>query len=90
MVFLVQLVRNPFTSFAVCVYNVYMYGHSGRKSNIALILTLFYYFCENNIKSNRRLIMHHVVALIAKRQGGTCINQSLSRLLSVICLMSFA
>ncbi|MFS8020274.1 putative vacuolar ATPase assembly integral membrane protein Vma21 [Helianthus anomalus] len=37
-----------------------------------------------------RLIMHHVVALIAERQKGTCTNRSLSRLLSVMCLMSKA
>ncbi|MFS8012185.1 hypothetical protein Hanom_Chr14g01317891 [Helianthus anomalus] len=30
------------------------------------------------------LIMHHVVALIAKRQRGTCTNRHLSQLLSVI------
>ncbi|MFS7934179.1 hypothetical protein Hanom_Chr05g00388561 [Helianthus anomalus] len=29
------------------------------------------------------LIMHHVVALIAKRQRGTCTNRHLSQLLSV-------
>ncbi|MFS7972773.1 hypothetical protein Hanom_Chr09g00848741 [Helianthus anomalus] len=34
--------------------------------------------------------MHHVVALIAGRQGGTCTNWSLSQLLSVMCLMSKA
>ncbi|MFS7971370.1 hypothetical protein Hanom_Chr09g00831921 [Helianthus anomalus] len=59
------------------------------KSESALILTLFYYFCENNVKSGR-LIMHHVVALMAERQKGTCTNRSLSRLLSVMCLMSKA
>ncbi|MFS7949529.1 putative transcription factor WD40-like family [Helianthus anomalus] len=32
--------------------------------------------------------MHHVVVLIAERQGGTCTNQSLSLLLSVMCLLS--
>ncbi|MFS8006578.1 hypothetical protein Hanom_Chr14g01250851 [Helianthus anomalus] len=37
-----------------------------------------------------RLIMHHVVALIAERQKGTCTNRSLSRLLSVMCLISKA
>ncbi|MFS7923912.1 hypothetical protein Hanom_Chr03g00266431 [Helianthus anomalus] len=31
--------------------------------------------------------MHHVVAFIAERQKGTCTNRSLSRLLSVMCLM---
>ncbi|KAJ0760132.1 putative von Willebrand factor, type A, copine, von Willebrand factor A-like domain superfamily [Helianthus annuus] len=30
--------------------------------------------------------MHHVVALIAERQGGTCTNRRLSQLLSVMCL----
>ncbi|MFS7920891.1 hypothetical protein Hanom_Chr03g00230211 [Helianthus anomalus] len=34
--------------------------------------------------------MYHVVALIAERQKGTCTNRSLSRLLSVMCLMSKA
>ncbi|KAJ0751490.1 hypothetical protein HanLR1_Chr05g0193961 [Helianthus annuus] len=34
--------------------------------------------------------MHHVVALIAERQGVTCTNRLLSRLLSVMCLMSKA
>ncbi|MFS7963147.1 hypothetical protein Hanom_Chr08g00734721 [Helianthus anomalus] len=32
--------------------------------------------------------MHHVVALIAERQKGTCTTRYLSRLLSVMCLMS--
>ncbi|KAJ0575570.1 hypothetical protein HanIR_Chr05g0214231 [Helianthus annuus] len=32
--------------------------------------------------------MHNVVVLIAEKQGGICINQSLSRLLSVMCLLS--
>ncbi|MFS7895964.1 hypothetical protein Hanom_Chr00s003901g01716271 [Helianthus anomalus] len=32
--------------------------------------------------------MHHVVALIAERQKGTCTNRSLSRLLSV-CYMPY-
>ncbi|MFS8017129.1 hypothetical protein Hanom_Chr15g01376691 [Helianthus anomalus] len=32
--------------------------------------------------------MDYVVALIAERQKGTCTNRSLSRLLSVMCLMS--
>ncbi|MFS8010811.1 hypothetical protein Hanom_Chr14g01301381 [Helianthus anomalus] len=32
--------------------------------------------------------MHHVVALIVERQGGTCTNRQLSQLLSVKCLMS--
>ncbi|MFS7933881.1 hypothetical protein Hanom_Chr04g00385041 [Helianthus anomalus] len=34
--------------------------------------------------------MHHVVALIAERQGGTCTNRLLSQLLSVMFLMSKA
>ncbi|MFS7948834.1 hypothetical protein Hanom_Chr06g00564471 [Helianthus anomalus] len=34
--------------------------------------------------------MHHVVALIAERQGSTCTNRCLSQLLSVMCLMSKA
>ncbi|MFS7955142.1 hypothetical protein Hanom_Chr07g00639151 [Helianthus anomalus] len=34
--------------------------------------------------------MHHVVALIAERQGGACTNRRLSHLLSVMCLMSKA
>ncbi|MFS8010633.1 hypothetical protein Hanom_Chr14g01299351 [Helianthus anomalus] len=45
-----------------------------------LTLPLFYQFRENNVKSGGWLIMHHVVTLIAERHGGTCINQSLSRL----------
>ncbi|MFS7983464.1 hypothetical protein Hanom_Chr11g00974821 [Helianthus anomalus] len=65
-----------------------MCGPSRGKSEIALILTLFYYFRENNVKSGGRLILHHVVALIAERQGGTCSNRPLSLLLSVICFMS--
>ncbi|MFS7924997.1 hypothetical protein Hanom_Chr03g00279201 [Helianthus anomalus] len=32
--------------------------------------------------------MHHVVTLIAERQKGTCTDRSLSRLSSVMCLMS--
>ncbi|MFS8033995.1 putative protein gravitropic in the light 1 [Helianthus anomalus] len=32
--------------------------------------------------------MHHVVALIGERQKGTCTNRPLSRLLSVMCLVS--
>ncbi|MFS7922087.1 hypothetical protein Hanom_Chr03g00244631 [Helianthus anomalus] len=32
--------------------------------------------------------MHHVVALIAERQGGTRTNGPWSRLLSVMCLIS--
>ncbi|MFS7991282.1 hypothetical protein Hanom_Chr12g01068961 [Helianthus anomalus] len=58
------------------------------KSESALILTLFDQFCENNVKSEGRLIMHHVVALIVERQRGTCANRLLSQLLSVMCLMS--
>ncbi|MFS7940468.1 hypothetical protein Hanom_Chr05g00464791 [Helianthus anomalus] len=34
--------------------------------------------------------MHHVLALKDERQKGTCTNRYLSRLLSVICLMSKA
>ncbi|MFS7959073.1 hypothetical protein Hanom_Chr08g00686361 [Helianthus anomalus] len=34
--------------------------------------------------------MHHVVALTAERQKGTCTNRPLSRLLSVMCLVSKA
>ncbi|MFS7988299.1 hypothetical protein Hanom_Chr11g01033111 [Helianthus anomalus] len=34
--------------------------------------------------------MHHVVALIAERHGGTCTNQSLSRLFDVMCIRSKA
>ncbi|MFS8016403.1 hypothetical protein Hanom_Chr15g01368301 [Helianthus anomalus] len=64
------------------------WGVGGGKSERALILTLFYSFCENNIKRGGWLIMHHLVALIAERQGGTCVNQRLSQLLSVMCLMS--
>ncbi|MFS7905245.1 hypothetical protein Hanom_Chr01g00045401 [Helianthus anomalus] len=63
-----------------------MCGCSGGKSESALILTLFYYFRENNVKRGEWLIMHHV--LIAERQGGTCTNRHLSQLLSVMCLMS--
>ncbi|MFS7960899.1 hypothetical protein Hanom_Chr08g00708451 [Helianthus anomalus] len=43
---------------------------------------LFYKFRENNVKSGGQLIMHHVVALIAERQKGTCTSRLLSRLLS--------
>ncbi|MFS7996571.1 hypothetical protein Hanom_Chr12g01131481 [Helianthus anomalus] len=32
--------------------------------------------------------MHHVVALISERQGGTCTNLPLSQVLIVMCLMS--
>ncbi|KAM0022609.1 hypothetical protein Hdeb2414_s0023g00630471 [Helianthus debilis subsp. tardiflorus] len=60
------------------------------QSEIALILMLFNQFRENNIKSSGWLIMHHVVALMTERQKGTCINRPLSRLLSVVCLMSKA
>ncbi|MFS7962072.1 hypothetical protein Hanom_Chr08g00722351 [Helianthus anomalus] len=67
-----------------------MCGPSEGKSEITLILTLFYLFRENIVKSGRRLIMHHVVSLIAERQKGTCTNWPLSRLLSVRCLMSKA
>ncbi|MFS7909131.1 hypothetical protein Hanom_Chr01g00091161 [Helianthus anomalus] len=38
----------------------------------------------DNIKRGGWLIMHHVVALIAERQGGTCTNRQLSQLLSVM------
>ncbi|MFS7970992.1 hypothetical protein Hanom_Chr09g00827481 [Helianthus anomalus] len=65
-------------------------GARGGKSESALILTLFNQFRENNVKRGGWLIMHHVVALIAERQGGTCTNQQLSQLLSVMCLMSNA
>ncbi|MFS7908325.1 hypothetical protein Hanom_Chr01g00081851 [Helianthus anomalus] len=64
-----------------------MCGPSGSKSEIALILKLFYYFRENNVKSDGRLIMHHVVTLTAERQKGTCTNRTLSQLLSVMCIM---
>ncbi|MFS7931800.1 hypothetical protein Hanom_Chr04g00360281 [Helianthus anomalus] len=77
--------RKRLSSSLVCAYNVYMCKPEG-KSKIALILMLFYKFRENNVKNAGRLIMHHVVALIAERQRGTCTNRSLSRLLSVMCL----
>ncbi|MFS7968909.1 hypothetical protein Hanom_Chr09g00803011 [Helianthus anomalus] len=32
--------------------------------------------------------MHHVVGLIAERQGSACTNRPLSLLLSVMCLVS--
>ncbi|MFS7965295.1 hypothetical protein Hanom_Chr09g00760601 [Helianthus anomalus] len=67
-----------------------MCGCSGGKSESALILTLFYKFLENNVKRRGWLIMHHVVALIAERQKGTCTNWHLSSLLSVMCLVSKA
>ncbi|MFS8009139.1 hypothetical protein Hanom_Chr14g01281061 [Helianthus anomalus] len=67
-----------------------MSGPSGATSEISLILTLVYSFRENNIKSDRQLIMHHVVTLIAERQNGTCTNRPLSRLLSIMSLMSKA
>ncbi|MFS7999834.1 hypothetical protein Hanom_Chr12g01171271 [Helianthus anomalus] len=56
---------------------IYVWAIRG-KSESALVLTLFYYFRENNVKSSGRLIMHHVMALIAERQKGTCTNRSLS------------
>ncbi|MFS7964802.1 hypothetical protein Hanom_Chr08g00754651 [Helianthus anomalus] len=62
-------------------------GARGGKSESALILTLFYQFRENNVKRGGWLIMHHVVALIAQRQGGY-MNRRLSQLLSVMCLVS--
>ncbi|MFS7923327.1 hypothetical protein Hanom_Chr03g00259451 [Helianthus anomalus] len=65
-----------------------MCGPSEGKSETALILTLFCLFRENNVKSGGQLIMNHVVTLMAERQKGTLINRLLSRLLSVMCLIS--
>ncbi|MFS7901583.1 hypothetical protein Hanom_Chr01g00001391 [Helianthus anomalus] len=65
-----------------------MCRRSGDKSESALILTLFYQFRENNVKRGGWLIMHHVVALIAETQGGTCANRHLSQFPSFMCLMS--
>ncbi|MFS8009368.1 hypothetical protein Hanom_Chr14g01283911 [Helianthus anomalus] len=67
-----------------------MCGRSGGKSESALILALFYSFRENNVKRGGWLIMHHVVALIAERQVGTCANRQFSQMLSVMYLMSKA
>ncbi|MFS8034445.1 hypothetical protein Hanom_Chr17g01581221 [Helianthus anomalus] len=53
-------------------------------------ITLIYLFRENNVKCGGWLIMHHVVPLIDERRKGTCTNRPLSRLLSVMCLMSKA
>ncbi|MFS7901446.1 hypothetical protein Hanom_Chr00s214276g01841521 [Helianthus anomalus] len=64
-----------------------MCGSSEDKSEIALILTLFYLFRKNNVKSGGRLIMQHVMAFIAERRNVTSTNRPLSRLLSVMCLM---
>ncbi|MFS7945731.1 hypothetical protein Hanom_Chr06g00527631 [Helianthus anomalus] len=55
-----------------------MCGCLGDKSESALILMLFYQFRENNVKIGGWLIMHHVVTLIAERQGSTCTNWPLS------------
>ncbi|MFS7929393.1 putative Lunapark family protein [Helianthus anomalus] len=41
---------------------------------IVVILTLFYFSRENNVKSGGWLIMHHVVALIAERQEGVSLE----------------
>ncbi|MFS8005290.1 hypothetical protein Hanom_Chr13g01235631 [Helianthus anomalus] len=60
------------------------------KSESLLILTSFYQFNENNVKSGGQLIMHDVVTLIAKRKKCTCTNWPLSQLLGVMCLMSNA
>ncbi|MFS7983173.1 hypothetical protein Hanom_Chr11g00971441 [Helianthus anomalus] len=53
----------------VCVWR------SGGKSESTLILTLFYKFWENNVKREGWLIVNHLMALIAERQGGTCTNR---------------
>ncbi|MFS7937551.1 hypothetical protein Hanom_Chr05g00428981 [Helianthus anomalus] len=55
---------------------------------MVLTLTLFYYFRENNVKSGGWLIMHHVVALIAERHGGTCTDRSLFQLFGCYYLRS--
>ncbi|MFS8012255.1 hypothetical protein Hanom_Chr14g01318681 [Helianthus anomalus] len=69
---------------------MYICALPGVKSEIAPTLSVILIIRENNVKSSGRLIMHHVVGLIAERQGGACTNRLLSRLLSVMCLMSKA
>ncbi|KAJ0823702.1 hypothetical protein HanPSC8_Chr16g0746711 [Helianthus annuus] len=75
-----------FIYFRLSILNTPRYIYIQGRVNI----TLFYLFRENNVKSGGRLIMHQVVALIDERQKGTCTNRPLSRLLSVMCLMSKA